>query len=76
MTLEQIRAEAMALPEEERLQLGEELRESDMSAEERAEVEKAWHAESAKRLEEIRAGKATLLPLEVVLQGLERRVGL
>lgn len=47
-----------------------------MSAEERAEIEKAWHAEAAKRLEEISAGKATLLPLVEVLQGLERRVGL
>ena len=72
MTLEQIRAEAMALPEEERLQLGEELRESDMSAEEMAEVEKAWAVEVVRRLADNRAGRAQAIPHgEVMLEIIE-----
>jgi len=76
MTLEQIRAEAMALPVEDRRMLGEELLETNLSAEELADIEKAWHQEAARRLEDVRAGKATLLPLEEVLQSFEKRVGL
>ena len=76
MTLEQIRAEAMALPVEDRMMLGEELLERELSAVELAHVEKAWHEVAAGRLEDVRAGRATLLPLEEVLQSLERRVGL
>ncbi len=76
MTLEQIRAEAMALPPQERVLLGEELLANDLSAEELAEIETSWENEAALRLEDVRAGRATLLPLEQTLRSLEQRVGL
>ncbi len=76
MTLEQIREEALALPEVDRVLLGEELLEPDLSTEELTDIERAWQEEALRRLDEVRAGKAALLPLDEVLQHLERRVGL
>ncbi len=76
MTLEQIREEAMALPEVDRVLLGEELREPDLSTAELTDIERAWQEEALRRLEEVRGGKTALLSLDEVLQSLERRVGL
>ena len=76
MTLEQIREEALALPEVDRVLLGEELLEPDLSREELTDIERAWQEEALRRLDEVRAGKAALLSLDEVLQLLERRVGL
>jgi hypothetical protein len=74
MTLEQIREEAMALPEEDRVMLGEELLIGPQSDEELAEIEKAWDVEIARRVAEVESGQAVLIPYEEVMRELERLI--
>jgi hypothetical protein len=76
MTLGQIREQAMTLPELDRVLLGEALLAPDYTGAELAAIERSWQEEAARRLEEVRAGEATLVPLEDVVLRLEKRVGL
>lgn len=74
MTLEQIREEAMALPEVDRVLLGEELLIGPQSAEELADIEKAWIFEVERRLEEMRAGRSKTVPHEEVMAELKQLI--
>ncbi len=64
LTAEQIKAEAMKLSPEERADLADWLW---ISATPREEVKAAWDAEIARRIAEIDAGTAELIPSEEVL---------
>jgi putative addiction module component (TIGR02574 family) len=64
MTLEQIRAEAMALPEEDRVALAGELMQCELSPAELADIEQAWLEEAERRLADMRAGRTQPVPNE------------
>jgi putative addiction module component (TIGR02574 family) len=76
MTLEQIRAEAMALPPDERAMLGEELLIGPQSEEELGDIERAWDEEIARRVADVESGKATLISHEEVMKELDQLVRL
>ena len=59
VTLGQIRAGAMALPVENRRMPGEELLETNLSAEELADMEKTWDDEAGRRIANYRAALTT-----------------
>ncbi len=61
--LEDIVADAMKLPEQERVALARELIAS-LDPELEPDVEGLWLAEAARRLEELRTGKAQGIPAE------------
>lgn len=63
--------EAMSLPVELRAQLADELLKSLNPA--RAEIDKLWAAEVEKRLAEIEAGQAELIPGDEVFARLHKR---
>ncbi|GMV04431.1 MAG: hypothetical protein AMXMBFR53_07110 [Gemmatimonadota bacterium] len=63
MRREQVEAEARRLPREERARLAEAL---IASLDEEAEVEQAWAAEIARRVEELRTGAVESIPAEEV----------
>ena len=73
--LEKIESEALDLPVSERARLAQLLIASldEEPFEDAAEVQKAWDEEIFRRLTEIRAGKAKLIPAEEVLDELRRR---
>ena len=68
---EEIEADALNLPRDERARLAEAL---ITSLDEDAEVEHAWAEEVARRLAEIRAGTVELIPAEDVYADLDRLV--
>jgi len=68
---EEIEADALNLPRDERARLAEAL---ITSLDEDAEVEHAWAEEVARRLADIRAGTVPLIPAEDVYADLDRLV--
>lgn len=75
MSIDQLKAAAMHLTPEERADLADWLWVSAMP---RAEVEAAWGTEIARRVAEIDAGTAKLIPAEEVMAEIEaklRKVG-
>jgi len=71
LTIEQIKSEAMNLSPDDRADLADWLW---VSATPRAEVEAAWDAEIARRIAEIDAGTATLIPAEEVMARIEEKL--
>lgn len=71
LTAEQIKVEAMKLSPEERADLADWLW---VSATPREEVAAAWEAEIARRIAEIDAGTAKLIPGEEVLARIEEKL--
>ena len=67
---EQIVAAALALPEDDRLELVDRLIES-LDGPPDDDVERAWADEIARRLEEVRSGKVVTVPWEVVRKRLQ-----
>jgi len=73
--VDQLLHEAMSLPETERVALADALYASlDGLPEDQSEVEAAWDSEIARRVDEIRAGKAKLIPLDEVRSNLEATI--
>ena len=73
-TLEEVREEAMELTLEERSWLAEELWESARTPEER-EIDAAWDAEIDRRVAEVEAGTAVLIPGDEVIRELRSKYG-
>jgi putative addiction module component (TIGR02574 family) len=73
-TLEEVREEAMELSIEERSWLAEELWESARTPEER-EIDAAWEAEAERRVAEVKAGTAVLIPGDEVIRELRSKYG-
>ncbi|MDP9360217.1 MAG: addiction module protein [Acidobacteriota bacterium] len=73
-TFEEVRDQAMQLSMEERSWLADELWESARTAEER-EIDKAWEVEIERRVAEIDAGTAKLIPGDEVLRDLRAKYG-
>ena len=71
LTIEEIKAEAMNLSPDERADLADWLW---VSATPRAEVAAAWDAEIARRIAEIDAGTAQLIPSEEVMARIEGKL--
>lgn len=71
LSIDQFKAEAMKLSPEERADLADWLW---VSATPRAEVEAAWEAEIARRVAEIDAGTAKLIPAEEVMAKIEEKL--
>lgn len=67
---EQIVAAALALPEDDRLELADRLMES-LDGPPDDDVERAWADEIARRLEEVRSGKVVTVPWEEVRKRLQ-----
>jgi putative addiction module component (TIGR02574 family) len=76
MPLAQLEAEALELPERERARLAERLIASldEGADEDPAEVERAWVEEIERRVAEIEAGTAELIPAEQVFAELRGRL--
>jgi putative addiction module component (TIGR02574 family) len=73
--VDQLLNEALSLPETERVALADALYASvDAPLEDPAEVEAAWDSEIARRADEVRAGKAKLIPLDEVRSNLEATI--
>lgn len=74
-SLERIEAEVLGLSTEDRAYLVQRLLESldEETADNRAEVERAWEEEIQRRLAEIEAGTAELIPAEQVFAELQAR---
>jgi len=66
---EQVEAEARRLPREERARLAEAL---IASLDEEAEIEEAWSAEIARRVQELQSGAVASIPAEKVFAELDR----
>ena len=75
LPLEKLESAALDLPVTERARLAKLLIASldEEPAEDPAEVERAWEQEIYRRLEEIRSGKAKLIPAEQVFEDLRQR---
>ncbi len=71
LTIEQIKAEAMKLPPETRVDLADWLL---VSVESRESVQAAWDAEIARRIEEIESGKVELIPGEEVFAKIDKKL--
>lgn len=71
LTVEQIKAEAMNLSPEERADLADWLW---LSAAPREEVKAAWDAEIERRIAEIDAGTADLIPSEEVFARIDEKL--
>jgi len=72
LTAEQIKAEAMKLPPEERADLADWLW---VSATPREEVKAAWDAEIARRIHQLESGEVESIPAEEVLAELKAKLG-
>lgn len=72
LTAEQIKAEAMKLPPEERADLADWLW---VSATPREEVKAAWDAEIARRIHQLESGEVESIPAEEVLAKLKAKLG-
>ena len=66
-TVDDILQEALLLSEEERVELAESIHDSLLSPEERA-IKAEWDAEIARRIAEVEAGTAILIPAEEVMK--------
>jgi putative addiction module component (TIGR02574 family) len=74
LPLERLEAEALELPARERAQLAHRLIASlDEATDDPAEVERAWEEEIRRRLAELEAGTAELIPAEQVFAELRTR---
>jgi len=73
-TLEEVRDYAMELSLEERSSLAEDLWDSARTAEER-EIDEAWEKEIDRRVAEVDAGTATLIPADDVIRELRAKYG-
>lgn len=75
LPLKKLEAEALELPPEERAELAQRLILSleDDAEEDPAEVERAWEEEIRRRVAELDAGTAELIPAEQVFAELRRR---
>ena len=71
LSIEQIKSEALKLTPDERADLADWLW---VSATPRAEVEAAWDVEISRRIAEIDAGTATLIPSEEVMARMEEKL--
>jgi putative addiction module component (TIGR02574 family) len=71
LTKDELLDEAIALPVELRAQLVDELLKSLNPA--RAEIDELWAAEAERRIAEIEAGQATLIPSDEVFAKLRKR---
>ncbi len=75
MSRQQIEADALGLPANERARLARRLIQSlDEEIEDTAEAERAWDAEIQRRLDEYRAGKGQTTPAADVFSEVRRRV--
>jgi putative addiction module component (TIGR02574 family) len=73
-TLIEVARDAAELPTNDRLKLARILLDlSDTDAEPQEEAQAAWDIEIERRLQELRSGKATGVPLEQVKQKIEAR---
>jgi putative addiction module component (TIGR02574 family) len=73
--LENARLALQGLSSDEKLLLGVELIDAACGAEEIAVAADAWDEEIRRRVDEIRSGKAKLVPWETVLSETNRRFG-
>jgi putative addiction module component (TIGR02574 family) len=73
-TFEEVRDYAMELTVEERSWLAEDLWDSARTAEER-EIDEAWGKEIDRRVAEVDAGTATLIPADDVIRELRAKYG-
>jgi hypothetical protein len=74
MTVEQIAAEALALPSESRALLADKLVESlDKAA--LSHIDHAWLAEAKRRRDEVRSGEVQTMPGDEALGNLRRSLG-
>ena len=71
-TYEEVLQDALALTEEERGDLIDALEDSGLTEEER-QAKAEWHAELARRVAEIEAGTAVLIPAEDVIRELRAK---
>jgi len=81
-TFEELEAQAMQLPERDRLKLAASLlkscpppSDSEYDDEDPEEVEAAWNAEIQRRAEEIRSGAVQGVPLEEVMKRARDKFG-
>jgi putative addiction module component (TIGR02574 family) len=75
VSLQQIEADALGLPANERARLAHRLIQSlDEEIEDPAEAERAWQAEIQLRLDEYRAGKVQTTPAADVFSEARRRL--
>ena len=72
-TIEHITEEALALSEEQRAQLAHRLLQSLDPAKDAREVEEAWEAEIARRVQRVEEGTATGRPAEDVFRDIRAR---
>ena len=72
VTIEQIQAEAMKLPAEERAELADRLW---ASLEPQAEIDAAWDAEIERRVRQLEAGEVETIPHETVIAELRAKYG-
>jgi putative addiction module component (TIGR02574 family) len=70
--IEIVEAQAMKLSAEERADLADRLW---LSVHSKEEVEAAWDAEIARRIQQIDAGEEELVPWDVVIAGLQAKLG-
>lgn len=70
---EEVRATVLALDQEDKLRLLEELR--DSVVDDPGEIEAAWEKEIRKRLDEIDSGAVELIPIEEVFQRITEKYG-
>jgi putative addiction module component (TIGR02574 family) len=75
-TLAELKEKAAELSETERAELALALIESlDGPAEPEAEVEEAWRVEIDRRVDQIERGEVELIPGDVVIERVRRRLG-
>ena len=74
MTMEQLAAEALALPSEERALLADWLVES-LDAAEANRIDRLWAAEAKRRRDEVRAGLVRTIPSKEALARVRRSLG-
>lgn len=73
MTTDEIKREAMRLPEDQRLSLAHELL-SSIEPEVKQEIAKAWDAEIRKRISRYDDGRTGAIPVSEVFKELEARL--
>ena len=74
MTVEQIAAEALTLPSEERALLADRLVES-LDATENNRIDRLWATEARRRRDEVRNGSVQTIPGEEALARVRRSLG-
>lgn len=78
MPVEQLEAEALALPSHDRIRLVERLIESldedESEDEDPAEIERAWEEEIRRRLEEFDSGAVEAIPAAEIIADLRQRL--